>query len=87
MKNGKYAVFHLQDGRTQSIRKTLSQIFDEVGSEYFYFADRGCIVNLANVFGIDEMGIVFREQLHVAISKSNIAKFKSVLLQFWEKYI
>ena len=87
LKDGKYAVFYLQNGRTQHIRKTLSQISTEISQEYFYFADRGCIVNLANVMGIDEKGILFQNQQHVTISKANMQEFKSVMLQFWGKQI
>lgn len=87
LKDGKYAVFYLQSGRTQNIRKTLSQIFTEISQEYFYFADRGCIVNLANVMGIDEKGILFQNQQHVTISRANMQEFKSVMLRFWGKQI
>lgn len=87
LKGGKYAVFYLQDGRTQPIRKTLAQILTEISQEYFYFADRGCIVNLANVIGIDEKGILFQNQQHVAISRANMSEFKAVMLRFWGKQI
>jgi len=87
LKSGKYAVFYLQDGRTQPVRKTLSQISTEINQEYFYFADRGCIVNLANVIGIDEAGVLFQNQQHVTISKAAMSEFKSILLRFWEKQI
>lgn len=59
LKNGKYAVFHLKNGEMKSIRKTLAQVFEELNKEYFYFADRGCIVNLANVVGLNENGVIF----------------------------
>lgn len=87
LKDGKYAVFYLQDGRTQPIRKTLAQILTEISQEYFYFADRGCIVNLANVIGIDEKGILFQNQQHVVISRANMSEFKAVMLRFWGKQI
>lgn len=87
LKDGKYAVFYLQDGRTQPIRKTLAQVSEEINQEYFHFADRGCIVNLANVLGIDEKGILFQNQQHVVISRANMSEFKSVMLRFWGKQI
>lgn len=31
LKDGKYAVFHLQNGTVNSVRKTLSQVFGEIG--------------------------------------------------------
>lgn len=87
LKDGKYAVFYLQSGKTLSVRKTLSQVFNEISREYFYFADRGCIVNLANVIGIDENGILLPDHQQIAISKAGMPEFKTTMLRFWGKQI
>ena len=87
LKEGKYAVFHLANGRTNSVRKTLAQVFKEINKDYFYFADRGCIVNLANVIGMNENGILFSDNQRLAISKASIADFKTILLRFLGKQI
>lgn len=87
LKDGKYAVFHLQSGKTLSVRKSLSQVSSEINQEYFYFADRGCIVNLANVVGIDELGILLPDHQHIAISKAGMPEFKTTMLRFWGKQI
>lgn len=87
LKDGKYAVFHLTGGKTRSVRKTLAQVFEEISKEYFYFADRGCIVNLANVVGIDDAGILFPNEQRITISKVNISDFKTTMLRFWRKQI
>lgn len=87
LKEGKYAVFHLTGGKTQSVRKTLAQVFEEISKEYFYFADRGCIVNLANVVGIDDTGILFLDNQRITISKANIPELKTTMLHFWGKQI
>ena len=87
LKDGKYAVFHLAGGKTQSVRKTLSQVFEEISREYFCFADRGCIVNLVNVIGIDDASILFSDNQCVVISKANISDFKIQMLRFWRKQI
>lgn len=87
LKDGKYAVFHLTGGKTQAVRKTLVQVFEEISKKYFYFADRGCIVNLANVVGIDDTGILFPDDQHITISKANISNFKTTMLRFWRKQI
>lgn len=87
LKDGKYAVFHLTGGKTQSVRKTLAQVFEEMSKEYFCFADRGCIVNLANVVGIDDTGIFFPDDQRITISKANISDFKTTMLRFWRKQI
>ena len=87
LKEGKYAVFHLANGRTNSVRKTLAQVFKEINKDYFYFVDRGCIVNLANVLGMNENGILFSDNQRLAISKASISDFKMILLRFWGKQI
>ena len=87
LKDRKYAVFHLRNGTTASVRKTLSQVSAEIGQEYFYFADRGCIINLANVIGMNETDVLMPDGQHVTISKGNVAEFKSILLHFWERQI
>lgn len=87
LKDGKYAVFHLQGGRVNSVRKTLSQVFGEIGREYFCYADRGCIINLANVTGMDGDRILLPGGEELMISRSNVAEFKAALLRFWGKQI
>ena len=87
LKDGKYAVFHLRNGQTASVRRTLSQVYAQVNQEYFCFADRGCIINLANVMGMNGENIIMPDGQHITISRSGVAGFKSVLLRFWEKQI
>lgn len=87
LKEGKYSVLYLEGERTVSVRKTLKQVFEELGQEYFYFADRGCIINLANVVGMDTGKILFPEQQNVTINKTNWIEFKESLLLFWGKQI
>lgn len=72
---------------TASVRKTLSQVSEEIGQEYFYFVDRGCIINLANVTGMDEADVIMSDGQHVTVSKGSVAEFKSTLLRFWERQI
>ena len=67
--------------------KTLAQVFEEINREYFYFADRGCIVNLANVAGMDDRSILFVDDQRIAISKTNLSDFKTTMLRFWRKQI
>ncbi len=87
LKEGKYAVFHLRSGRTASVRRSLSQVYAEIGQEYFCLADRGCLINLANVTGMEGERIRMPDGERITISRSGVAEFKSVLLRFWEKQI
>lgn len=87
LKENKYAVLYLKEKRKISVRKTLKQVFGELHGEYFCFADRGCIINLANVTGMDKGRILFPEQQMVVINKISLTTFKTTLLQFWGKRI
>lgn len=87
LKEGKYSVLYLEGERTVSVRKPLKQVFEELSQEYFYFADRGCIINLANVVGMDTGKILFPGQQNVTINKTNWIEFKERLLAFWGKQI
>ncbi len=87
LKEGKYSVLYLEGERTVSVRKSLKQVFEELGQEYFYFADRGCIINLANVIGMDTGKILFPGQQNVTINKTSWKEFKERLLSFWGKQI
>lgn len=87
MKEGKYSVFHLKDGKSASVRKSLAQVSSEIGQTYFYFADRGCILNLANVTGIKDEEVMMADGQSVSVSKGNLTELKSVVLKFWEKQI
>jgi DNA-binding LytR/AlgR family response regulator len=87
LKDGKYAVLHLVNRQTLSVRKSLSQIFEEMEKEYFYFADRGCIINLANVIGMEGTKVLLRNQETVQISQAGSGEFKKAMLRFWERQI
>ncbi len=87
LKDRKYVVFYLLNGRTVSVRMTLAQVFKEISKDYFCFVDRGCIVNLANVIGVNENGVLLPDDRHLVISKSGIPELKKVLLRFWGRQI
>lgn len=87
LKNGKYAVFYLSGSRTVSVRKTLAQVFKEINKDYFYFVDRGCIVNLAKVIGVNDNGVLLPDDRQLVISRSSIPELKKVLLKFWGRQI
>lgn len=82
LKDGKYAVFYLRDGRTAQVRKSLASVADALGPS-FILADRGCIINLANVDGMDGADVRVGGT-RLPISKASVPAFKAALLHFWE---
>lgn len=83
-KEGKNGVFHMKEfGVTYKVRKTLSEIFEELSEDDFYFADRGCIVNLSNVNSVTQTQCIMIDSTRIDIAQSRIADFKKRLNEFW----
>ena len=99
-KDGKNAIFHTtmtrnraedqtenQSAPTKRIRKTLTEIFEELHSEEFYFIERGFIVNLRHVAGISHTDCILTDQTHLPISQSRLPEFKKKLNRYWKNKI
>lgn len=99
-KDGKNAVFHTvtlekhEKQQTESklsrphyIRKSLTEIFEELHSEEFYFIERGFIVNLRHVSGISRTDCILADNTHLPVSQSRLADFKKRLNHYWRDKI
>ncbi len=99
-KNGKNAVFHTAATgktvesqpenntlRTRYIRKTLTEIFEELHSEEFYFIERGYIVNLRHVTGISHTDCILADSTRLPISQNRLSEFKKRLNRYWRDKI
>lgn len=73
-----------QSDGTRYIRKTLTEIFEELHSEEFYFIERGFIVNLRHVTGIAHNDCILTNQIHLPISQSRLPEFKKKLNSYWK---
>ena len=91
-KDGKNVLFHTttnenHDGesanQTRRLRKTLTEVFDELHSEEFYFIERGFIVNLRHVTGISHNDCILTDQTRLPISQSRLTEFKKKLNSYW----
>lgn len=78
-----YKLYALErGGRTAQVRKSLSEVAGELGPS-FLLADRGAIINLANVDSMDGQDVIL-DGARVCISKASVPAFKTALLHFWE---
>ena len=68
---------------TRRIRKTLSEIFEELPPEDFYFIERGFIVNLRHVAGISRTDCILTDHTRLPVSQSRLPEFKKRLNQYW----
>lgn len=88
-KDSKNAIFHMtaaenQTDTTRRLRKTLTEVFDELHSEEFYFIERGFIVNLRHVTGISHSDCILTDQTRLPISQSRLSEFKKKMNSYWK---
>lgn len=82
-RQGKNAVFSLKDGKETRVRKSLSQVFQELKSEDFFYVDRGDIVNLAYVMNIRNSMIELKDGSRLPVSQGKLEEVKERLGKFW----
>lgn len=95
-KDGKNALFHTIStqkqpadlaGKNRRVRKTLTEVFDELHSEEFHFIERGYIVNLRHVTGISHTDCILADQTRLPVSQSRLPEFKKRLSSYWKDKI
>ena len=82
-RQGKNAVCYLKDGKETRVRKSLSQVFQELRSEDFFYVDRGDIVNLAYVMNIRNSMIELKDGSRLPVSQGKLEEVKDRLGKFW----
>lgn len=65
------------------IKKTLSDLFDELQSDRFIFVDKGCFVNADHIIKISDSIIVLRNGERIAVSRKKLPIVKSTLIHLW----
>lgn len=82
-KDGKNSVIHLTNKQTLQVRKTLSDIFEELNSPEFTYIDRGCIANIDNVWKVDKKDWVCANGIRLPISGTVRTTIKDTLFSYW----
>ena len=67
--------------------KTLAQVFEEINREYFYFADRGCIVNIVQIMKVAGGMAFLKNGEALPISRSHLQSVKQQINRFWGTHI
>lgn len=86
-KDGKNSRFLLLDNTNTSVRKSLSIVYEELGSEDFVYADRGTIINLAHVIKMESGKVHMKNGTIVLTSKIKYEQIKVKLNEFWGNII
>lgn len=85
-REGKNAEIFSESGSTK-VRKSLQQVFDELGAEEFIFTDRGCIVNILHVMQVKDGEAVLKNGELLPISRSHLQDVKAKINAYWGAHI
>jgi Response regulator of the LytR/AlgR family len=86
-REGKNAVIVLMDGTSTKVRKSLSQVYNELNSKDFLYVDRGDIVNLSHIVRIKEGIVELEGGIRIPASHAKLEYIKERLNDFWGEQI
>lgn len=86
-REGKNAEIYDKNGDITKVRKSLQQLFDELGSDEFIFTDRGIIVNIIHVMQVKDGVAVMKNGEHLPISRSHLQDVKQKINAYWGAHI
>lgn len=69
------------------VRKSLQQVYEELGAEEFIYIDRGCIVNLIHIMQIKDGMAVLNNNSVLPISRSHLQGVKEQMNAYWGAHI
>ncbi len=69
------------------VRKSLQQVFEELGTPEFLFIDRGCIVNIIQIMKISGGMAYLKNGEMLPVSRSHLQEVKRQINQFWGAHI
>lgn len=88
VREGKNCIFHLKDrSETLRLRKSLAEVYEELPSDEFVFIDRGCIVNLRHISGIEHADCILTNADRLPAAHSRVPELKRRLNLFWSSKI
>ena len=86
VKDGKNVELITESGSTK-VRKTLSQVYEELAAEEFIFIDRGCIVNMIHVMQVKDGMALLKSGESLPISRSHLQEVKNQINTYWGMHI
>ena len=86
-KDGKYSVVCCLDRREIRIRKSLSEVFNELDAQEFIYIDRGLIVNIALIQKVEDHEVVCKNGERLPVSRSKEKETKQRIVRYWGEKI
>lgn len=65
------------------VRKSLQEVYDELGAEEFLFIDRGCIVNIIHILQVKDGMAMLKNGASLPISRSHLQAVKEQINRYW----
>lgn len=75
------------EGGVSRVRKSLQQVYEELGADEFIYIDRGCIVNMIHIMQIRDGMAVLKNGETLAISRSHLQAVKEQINHYWGTHI
>lgn len=85
-RDGKNASITTASGISR-VRKSLQQVYSELGADEFIFTDRGCIVNMIHIMQIKDGMAVLKNGESLPISRSHLQEVKEQINHYWGMHI
>lgn len=74
-------------GGISKVRKSLQQVYSELGADEFIFIDRGCIANMIQIMQIKDGMAVLKNGETLPISRSHLQEVKEQINHYWGMHI
>lgn len=74
-------------GGVSKVRKSLQQVYEELGTDEFIFIDRGCIVNMIHIIQIKDGMAVLKNGTALPVSRSHLQEVKEQINHYWGTHI
>ncbi len=74
-------------GGVSKVRKSLQQVYEELGEEEFIYIDRGCIVNIIHIMQVKDGMAILKNGKSLPISRSHLQQVKEQINHYWGTHI
>lgn len=85
-KEGKNAVLVTESGKT-AVRMTLQEVYEKLPPGEFLFADRGCLVNIRQIWMYRNREVILQSGETIPVSRSRIGAVRSEIGKYWRDRI
>ncbi len=69
------------------MRRSLQQVYEELGAEEFLYIDRGCIVNMIHIMQVKDGQAVLKNGVSLPVSRSHLQGVKEQINAYWGSHI